>query len=225
MVDVTAPVAPADREAGPATRRLLLCGVVAGPLFVVVAFAQAFGRAGFDLRRHPFSMLSLGDLGWIQVLVFVVSGLLFVACAVGMRRALRHRRGGTWGPALIGVFGVAQVGGGVFVTDPALGFPPGAPTGVPDSFTWPSTVHGIAFALGMISLVAAFAVFARAFAAAGAVGWSRYSAASGVAFVALGGLGAAVGDWRLVAVAVLLGWTWAALVAHRLRSPITAGAA
>lgn len=222
---MTAPAVPGTRGAGRATRSLLLCGVVAGPLFLVVAFAQAFSRTGFDLRRHPFSMLSLGDLGWMQVLDFVVAGSLFVACAVGIRRVLRHRRGGTWGPALIGAFGLAQIGGGVFVTDPALGFPPGTPDGVPATFSWPSTVHGIAFAVGMISLVSAFAVFARAFADVGAVGWSRYSAATGVAFLALGGLGAVAGDWRLVAAAVVLGWAWAALVAHRLRSPITAGAA
>lgn len=216
--------APADHEADPTTRLLLLCGVVAGPLFVVMSFAQAFSRTGFDLRRHPFSMLSLGELGWIQVLVFVISGVLFIACAVGMRRVLRHRRGGTWGPALIGAFGLAQIGGGVFVTDPALGFPPGAPSGVPESFSWQSTVHGIAFALGMISLIAAFAVFARAFSAVGAVTWSRYSLATGVAFVALGGLGSGLGDWRLVAGAVLFGWSWAALAARRLRSSLTGGA-
>lgn len=220
---MTAPVAPLG-EAEPATRRLLLGGAVAGPLFVIASFVGALTRAGFDLRRHPFSMLSLGDLGWTQVLVFVVSGLLFVVGAVGMRRVLRGRRGGTWGPALIGVFGLAQIGGGVFVTDPALGFPSGAPIGVPESFSWHSSMHGIAFALGMLSLIAAFPVFARVFATAGAVGWSRYSLATGVAFGGLGGLGAAVADWRLVAVAVLLGWSWAALVAHRLRFPITGGA-
>ena len=100
------------------TRTLLGCGVGAGPLFLLVALTQAYTRTGFDLRRHPFSMLSLGDLGWLQITTFVVTGLLFTACAAGMRRTLRGRRGGTWGPALIGAFGVALIGGGVFVADP-----------------------------------------------------------------------------------------------------------
>jgi hypothetical protein len=44
--------------------------------------------SGVDLSRHPLSLLSLGDLGWIQIANFVVTGVLYVACAVGMRRAL-----------------------------------------------------------------------------------------------------------------------------------------
>ncbi len=72
------------------TRALLTCGVVAGPLYLAVGLAQAFTRDGFDLRKHPFSMLSLGEGGWIQIANFVVSGLLFLACAVGVRRALRR---------------------------------------------------------------------------------------------------------------------------------------
>ena len=68
------------------TRRLLACGIVAGPLFLVVALIQAFTRDGFDLSRHPISLLSLGELGWIQIANFIVTGGLYVACAVGLRR-------------------------------------------------------------------------------------------------------------------------------------------
>ncbi|NEA36587.1 DUF998 domain-containing protein [Streptomyces sp. SID13031] len=211
------PTAPAAATTK-ATRALLSCGTVAGPLFVVVALIQAFTRDGFDLRRHPFSMLSLGDLGWVQIVNFVVSGLLFLTCAIGIRRVLRGHRGGTWGPLLIGTFGVAQIGGGVFVADPALGFPAGTGDGAPESVSWHSTVHGLAFAIGMIALITVCFVIARAFAASGDRGWSRYSTFTGIAFVALGGLGAGLGDWRIVALAVVLGWGWAALVAARLRS-------
>jgi hypothetical protein len=45
------------------TRALLACGVVAGPLFVVVATLEALTRRGYDLGRHPISLLSLGDFG------------------------------------------------------------------------------------------------------------------------------------------------------------------
>jgi hypothetical protein len=115
------------------TNALLAAGIVAGPLFVGVAVVQALTRAGFDPQRHPASLLSVGELGWIQIANFVVAGLLFVACAVGMRRALRLRagRGATWGPRLIGTFGVSLIAGGMFVADPGLGFPPGRLRGSP----------------------------------------------------------------------------------------------
>jgi hypothetical protein len=70
------------------TARLLACGVVAGPLFIGLVLLQAITRDGFDLRRHPLSLLSLGGLGCIQIANFVVAGALCVACAVGMRRVL-----------------------------------------------------------------------------------------------------------------------------------------
>src|SRR5207244_10600775 len=54
------------------------------PLFVGVALAQAFTRPGFDFERHALSLLSLGDVGWIQVANFLVSGLLTVLFAVGL---------------------------------------------------------------------------------------------------------------------------------------------
>jgi hypothetical protein len=64
------------------TRRLLAGGVIAGPLFVVVAFIQAFTRPGFDLARHPLSLLSLGDLGWIQIANFVATGVVALVLSV-----------------------------------------------------------------------------------------------------------------------------------------------
>jgi hypothetical protein len=207
-------------EIAPSTRSLLTSGVIAGPLFVIVALLQAFTRDGFDLKRHPFSMLSLGDLGWIQVANFVIVGSLFVICAVGMRRVLHPGRAGTWGPILIGAFGVAQIFGGVFVADPGLGFPPGAPAGQPASMSWEGMVHGFAFMVGTASLMIAFFVFARRFAAAKERGWMWYSIASGVLFVVLVELGVFGGDFRIVAVAIAIGWLWASLTAARLRAGI-----
>jgi hypothetical protein len=80
------------------TTRLLVCGIVAGPLFLVTWLIQAFAREGFDPTRHPISLLSLGSLGWIQIANFLVAGALFVAFAVGMRRVLHPSRSGIWAP-------------------------------------------------------------------------------------------------------------------------------
>lgn len=42
------------------TRRLLACGVAAGPLFLAAALIQALTRPGFDLSRDAVSLLSIG---------------------------------------------------------------------------------------------------------------------------------------------------------------------
>jgi len=87
-------------------RNLLFCGIVAGPLFIGASLAQAFTRTGFDLARHPISLLGLGSLGWIQIANFVVCGVLYVLGAVGLRAALRPGRSQRWGPLFIGITGV-----------------------------------------------------------------------------------------------------------------------
>jgi hypothetical protein len=194
--------------------------VVAGPLFIMVGFIQAFTRAGFVLSDHPLSLLSLGDLGWIQISNFVAAGLLFVASAVGMRRALQPGPGATWGPRLVGVFGVSLIAGGVFVTDPAFGFPPGTPAGAPQQISWHGLVHGVAPVVGFLSLIVACFVFARRFAAFKQRGWAAYSAATGVVVLALSvwpSLGGnPEGRFGPMWVAMVLGFVWASVIALRL---------
>ena len=67
--------------ARPPTRRLLLCGAVAGPLFLLVVLLQDYGRPGVDPRAQPLSLLALGSLGWLQVLNFIGAGVLSLGYA------------------------------------------------------------------------------------------------------------------------------------------------
>jgi hypothetical membrane protein len=123
---------PARRHCDPrtrTTRSLLGYGVIAGPLYVVVSLAQALTRDGFDLARHQWSLLATGEHGWIHVANLVLTGLMTVAAAIGLRRSLRAGPASTWAPRLLGAYGAAVVAAGVFRTDPALGFPPGTPDG------------------------------------------------------------------------------------------------
>ena len=153
------------------TQHLLAGAIVAGPLFLAVSLTQAFTRDGFDLRRHPISLLSLGEFGWIQVVNFVVCGGLFLAGAVGLRGRLRSGRGRTWAPRLVAVVGAGLLIAGVFVTDAGAGFPAGAPAGAPERIS----VHGILHEVGFLSVAAAVialaVVLARRFAAERRWGW------------------------------------------------------
>jgi Protein of unknown function (DUF998) len=198
------------------TRTLLTFGLVAGPLFTLVSLVQVLTRDGFDLSRHPLSLLSLGDLGWIQIINFVVSGLLAVGFAVGLRRVLGGGRGATWGPRLLGLYGVGLVAGGVFVADPALGFPPGTPDGIPDQFSWHAILHAIAPPLAFLALIAACLVFVRRFAALGRRGWAAYSAATGVACLAVAAWPGQDGVSLRLALAQVIAWAWIFLLAARL---------
>ena len=167
---------------------LLACGVVAGPLFAVVGLTQAFTRPGFDLTRHALSLLSNGDLGWIQISSFLLTGLLFIACAIGMGQVLHGSRGGTWGPRLIAILGAGLIGAAFFRADPGLGFPPGTPADA-NTLSWHGMVHLMVGTVSFLSLVAACFVFARRFVAQRLRGWATYSFVTGVLFfISLAGL-------------------------------------
>ena len=93
------------------TRTLLACGVIGGPLFVATFLVEGATRANYDPLRHPVSSLALGDSGWVQGANFIVTGLLTLAFAAGLWRALQPGKGSTLGPLLVGVWAVCSARG------------------------------------------------------------------------------------------------------------------
>jgi hypothetical protein len=196
---------------------LLTAGIVAGPLFLAVWALQAFTRDGFDPGRHPISLLSLGQLGWIQIANFVVTGALLVGCAVGLRHVLHRGRGGTWGPWLVGAFGAGMILAGVFVTDAGAGFPPGAPAGAP-KLSWHGALHEVGYLVALVSWTAACFVFRGRFATLGRRrGWARACVATVAAFLVLSGWP----DWNSLSIRIVIAtavqFGLVAAVAARLR--------
>jgi hypothetical protein len=203
------------------TKSLLGYGVIAGPIYVGVSLAQALTRSGFSLARDEWSLLANGGLGWIQITNFVVTGLMTVAAAAGLRRALRGGRGGAWAPGLIGVYGVGLISAGVFRADPAMGFPPGTPPGAA-TVSWHGMAHLASAGIGFACVIAACFVVARRLAAEGHRGWASYSRGTGIMFLAgfaavASGAGGAVAN-VVFTVSVVAAWAWvSALSVHLYR--------
>ncbi|WP_433435448.1 DUF998 domain-containing protein [Nonomuraea sp. CA-141351] len=205
----------------------LLCGAIGGPLFVIAFLLEGATRADYDPLRHPVSSLALGPYGWMQIANFVITGLLMFLFAIGLRRGLQAvGRRSTWGPLLVGMYAIALVGAGVFVTDPVGGYPHGTPAqGV---HTWHGMLHYFPFSLLVFAALAgACFVFARRFAGWGERGWALYSAATG-ALAAIGFLlsgqalaqaeGLAGIGGLLQRLTIAVGWAWLALLAIHLRN-------
>jgi hypothetical protein len=201
------------------TRSLLGYGVIAGPCYVGIALGQAFTRDGFDPTRHSWSLLANGAYGWIQIANFILTGLMTVAAAVGLRRALRPDR--AWAPALVGAYGLSLVAAGVFRADPAQGFPPGTPQSPPVS--WHGVLHLLCGAIGFGCLIAACFVLAGRFTREGRRGLAAFSRVTGVVFLA-GFAGIASGSHGPTTLAfvaaVLVMWAWFSRVSlHFYRHP------
>ena len=231
------PAAASGTACDPATRvtrSLLGYGVIAGPVYMTVSLVQVFTRRGFDPLRHEWSLLANGHLGWIQIANFVLSGLMMVAAAAGLRRAMGRQaligrrsdklRGGTgrWAPRLWAGYGLGLVSAGIFRADPSLGFPPGTPAG-PGAVSWHGMLHLVSAMIGFGCLIASCVVLARRMSAEGRRGWAACSWGTGVVFLAafagVASGGGSVATTLGFVAAVLLAWAWiAAMSAHYYRS-------
>jgi hypothetical protein len=215
---------PPDR-----TRLLLACGAISPLLFISGLLLEGATRPGYSAWHSVVSALSLGELGWMQILNFLVCGLLLLGFAVGLRLALRSGQGSTWGPLLFFVFGLGLISSGLFVMDPDPGYPPGAPSSGQAPVTLHGTLHIVATLVTFSSLVAASAVLARRFAGdPDWKGWTSYSLVTGVlvvVFLLTSAVTAALDEQGLLPgapvglfqrLSIIIGWGWIALLAFRL---------
>jgi hypothetical protein len=204
------------------TRALLACGVVGGPLYVIVTLAQALTREGFDMRQHRFTLLTAGELGWIHQANMVLVGVLTMLFAVGVSRMLRTGRGGVWAPRLLALFGLAYVVGGVLTSDPVPGFPPGT-TPEMVHHTVEAAVQNASRSVSTLLLIATSLVIAAWFAAEGRRGWATfYGAAIPMVFVVLSAVGFIIGVNPVAPAFLATPWIWVtALAVHMSRRAAT----
>jgi hypothetical protein len=223
---------PRASETGRSLTRILLTGgLIAGPVFVTVFLIEGATRAGYNPVRLPVSLLSVGDDGWMQVVNFVLDGLLVLGFAIGLVRDTRERgTPTTLGPLLLAAFSLAVIGAGLFSTDPGAGFPRGVAP--PIEPTTHGVVHDLVSLVVFSILPVACFVFARRFARSGEPRWAMYSAITGivlaVGFIAIliafnaktplsqsGGL--------IQRLWIVVGWGWLSLLAAQmLRGPSVA---
>ena len=205
-----------------ALRLLLACGAIGPLLFIVVFLIEGATRPNYSAWHHFVSSLSQGEQGWMQITNFLICGGLVLCFAIGLRRVLHPGKGSTWGPILLGIFGLCLVGAGLFVTDSLLGYPPGAPS----THTLHGTLHILLSLVAFTSLPAACFVLARRFAGDPAWGgWAFYSIATGILvvvffitadLVASPNPNAPAGLFQRLS--IITGWGWIVLFALRLMS-------
>jgi hypothetical membrane protein len=148
-------------------RSLLAYGAVAGPLWATISLAQAVLRPDYDITRLPLSALSNGSLGWLQILNFIVAGVLTILGALGLRQVLASK----WAPRLILVSGIGLIAAGVFVMDAG------------PSLTWHGYGHMAAGTVTFAALIAACYVLGRHFSRSGNRPYALVSRIAGTALL------------------------------------------
>jgi Protein of unknown function (DUF998) len=188
------------------TKSLLGYGVIVGPFYVVASVTQGLLTPGFSFSRDSWSLLSLGPSGWVHVGVFLLTGLMLGAGAVGFRR---HLRGATGASASIWlmIYGALLIVAGVALPDR------------PGTGTLHGVIHLASGGLGFIAFAIACFALARRFRRESAGLLAAGSVASGVLLlvgfvgiaVASGSAGAVIG----FTVTVCLAWAWLTVVSLR----------
>jgi hypothetical protein len=204
---------------------LLTAGILAGPIYILVGIVEILTRPGFDMTRHDLSLMSNGNWGWVHILMLVVTGLLTITGAFGLRNVIKGKKGGTWGPLALGLYGLGLVGAGIFNADPANGFPIGTPEGMA-KITTSGLLHFVSGVVGFIGLIAACFIMAKYFKSKGEQAWAISSRVTGALFgaafvgIAVGskGSGAMLATVVLAfTAAVILGWTWISVVIAKFK--------
>jgi len=142
-----------------------------------------------------------------------------IAFAAGVDRVRGPGRGTTWPPRLIAVLGAALLVDGVFRADPALGFPPGTPSGQ-GQISWHGAVHLVSASIGFACLITACLVIAHGLAAEGHRRWANYTRITAgvflVSFVAIAAGGGSSWSNLTFVGGVLALFTWMSAIAVHL---------
>jgi hypothetical membrane protein len=199
------------------TSRLALAGIVGPVLFTGLVILQGLLQPDYSPVALPISALAAWPLGWIQILNFLVFGVLMTAFGFAMHRGVRPSRCGVFGPALLVTNGIGIVIAGLF--------PWVMVDGVPTET--PAHVAGAVTAFGSISL--ALPLVSRRMRLDPA--WrdlSTYTMVTGIAvlllFIAMGSFaideGTPLHPWAglIQRILCLIWFAWLILVARRLRT-------
>jgi len=106
-------------------------GIIGPALFVLVFTIEGFLRPGYSTLKDFISALSLGSRGWIQIVNFILFGILLLLFTLGVAREFKSGKASRWGVILLLALGICFLLSGPFIEDV---------TGTPFSG---SSVHGI----------------------------------------------------------------------------------
>lgn len=136
--------------------RLAAWAGVIGPLLFAATFTlEGYLRPGYDPRGMYVSELSLGPRGWIQIVSFVVFGLLLLVFARGVAAEFRDGTASRAGPGLLTIIAISHLLSGPFVVDPS--------THPRDETSWHGILHSIFGAVVFSLMPVCCFVFLRRF--------------------------------------------------------------
>jgi hypothetical protein len=187
------------------TSQLAWAGVFGPALFIAVFVLLGVIKPGYDATARFVSEGSIGELGWIQTVNFLVLGATLLAFAAALWNSYGGEVSGLVGAGLIATTGGGLILSGVFVTDPG--------TKIVSRHGLVHVIAGLIVFGGLMLACLAFALRLRAHGE-----FAAYSLATGL-FIPIGFVAtAASGRWTGLAqrVLIIVAWAWIILLAWRV---------
>jgi hypothetical membrane protein len=101
---------------------LLACAGILGPaIFIATDLIAGLNSPFYNYFRHSISSLAWSNLGWLQTIGFLATGLLVELFVAGLFFGLKGRRGFGFSILLLVMFGFGLLLIGAFHTDPYVG--------------------------------------------------------------------------------------------------------
>jgi len=203
------------------TKTLLLFGLIGSVLFIIMFLIEGATREGYSPFRFPISSLSIGDLGWIQITNFIISGSLIFLFAFGLRNALLPSKDSKWIPRLIGAVGLGLIGAGIFSSDPVFGYPMTEPLAIAQ-FTIHGHLHDFFSIFVFVCLPITCFKYRKRFTILNEQRWSLYSLLTAITMLItflLAGIGfkQTIGLVEYAGVfqrlSIIIGFTWISAIA------------
>lgn len=94
-------------------------GVIGPALFVAIFTLEGWLRPGYEPLKMYVSELSLGPRSWIQIVNFVLFGLLFLVFTRGVAAEFQSGKASRGGVVLLTIIALCYLVSGPFVMDPA----------------------------------------------------------------------------------------------------------
>lgn len=110
-------------------------GMIGSTLFILIFTLEGWYRPGYEPLEMYVSVLSLGSRGWVQILNFVVFGVLLLIFSWGVAAGFPNGKASRGGPILLRIIAIGYLLSGPFVMDPA-----NTPR---NQMTFHGTIHGI----------------------------------------------------------------------------------
>lgn len=130
-------------------------GIIGSALFVLLFTLEEIFHPGYDAKRMYISELSLGSFGWMQIINFMMLGILLLIFSRAVASEFPAGKASRWGVSLLTILGVLFFISGPFVMDPG-----GTPTG---QMSVHGTIHGLAGGFVFLIMPITILVFLRRF--------------------------------------------------------------